>query len=1135
MSIKKYLSIALIFIFMPLVIFEFLNYLTFHIEYRSMTLHAEVEILGSIIAILTAILLSVKSELLQEKEYVFVSLAFMSMGILDGIHAFLIPGDAFVFSHTVASLYGAIFASMVWFEKIHSFVYNHKKSIIVATVILSIATGLISFIEPWPQYLSMLNHNELQLEFSSFAIYLNTFAGVLFIFAALYFYLEYTKNKNKEHLLFFIFLFLFAISELIFKDSHLWHSEWWLWHVLRMISYIVVFIYLIYVIKKIIDVLRDTISQNQIIQLELQEREKKFKNIFDNSSDGIIIHDLQGTILEVNSVKSIRLGYSVEELRYKHISFLDTPTFREKIPQKIKEILQNKHATFESEHISKDGRIIPVEINAKLIEYNNETAILSVIRDITERKKAEAEIIMAKEEAEAANEAKSMFLSNMSHEIRTPLNGIIGLTQLTLDTELTSQQKYYLNKVQISSHSLLHIINDILDYSKIQAGKLVLVNEPFALEQILENLSGLFGFAAEKKGIELFFKIDKNIPQSLIGDQLRLTQILINLIGNAIKFTDRGEIILTINSLSMDENGCELEVMVQDTGIGIEFEKQKELFQNFSQVDNSYKRKYEGTGLGLAISKELVELMQGKISMHSVFGEGSTLCFNAKFEIDNATKSQVQNIKRGDSVLVVDDSKTSRIILSDILKSIGMVVDLCEDGPTALEKIEQLLNENKLYDFILLDWKMPKLSGAQTAKKIDELYKRFEIKHKPIVVMVTSYSKDELLDELNQYDIKPANVLIKPITSSILYNALIMNKQKRHANHKEIYKYDERLKPIEGADVLLVEDNEINQDVAKAYLVKMKVNVIVANNGKEALDLVQENFYDMILMDLQMPVMDGIEATKEIKKIDKKKEIPIIAMTAAAMEKDRGNSKKAGMQAHITKPIEFEELKEILIKFIKPNLENRNFLVKAKQVSSTPSEFPKIIEGINTTKLMLNLDQDTSLASKLLLDFAKEYENLDKELEENAIGTQEFNSLIHTLKGVSGNLLISDVYEYAKTIDESDDLSVKQALLEPLKNELTKVVQNIKLSIQTPMMNIPESQCSTDEIVLLLDSIIEKINLNFMISFEDIQTLLEQLMCIIDEAKIKELEENFDQLDYENVKKSLKSIKENLDEGASNE
>ncbi len=715
----------------------------------------------------------------------------------------------------------------------------------------------------------------------------------------------------------------------------------------------------------------------------------------------------------------------------------------------------------------------------------------------------------------------------MSHEIRTPLNGIIGLTQLTLDTKLTTQQEYYLSKVQISSHALLHIINDILDYSKIQADKLVLVNEPFKIEEILENLSGLFGFASEKKGVELFFHINKNIPLTLIGDHLRFTQILINLLGNAVKFTDSGEIILSMNIISMDEDTCELEIIIKDTGVGIEKEEQEKLFHNFSQVDDSYKRKYEGTGLGLVISKKLIELMEGEITLHSVFGEGTSIRFNAKFDIDTSVQHEVQNIKRGARVLIVDDSETSQMILLDILHSIDMKVDSCKSGIEALEVIEQSIQNEKLYDFILVDWKMPKLSGVQTVKKMNELYTKFKVNHEPLVIMVTAYSKDDLLDELKEFDIKPTHVLLKPITASNLYDTLITYKQSNPSvSKKKKYQYEESLRPIQGANILLVEDNEINQTVANAYLEKMKVNVIIANNGLEAVHLVQKNSYDLILMDLQMPVMDGIEATKEIKKMDEKKNIPIVAMTAAAMEKDRENSKNAGMQAHIIKPIEFEELKEILIEFIKPNIENRIFKVKEEKSSPTPSKFPQTIEGVNITKLLDKLDQDSHLVSKLLLNFVKKYEHYNKELEENAIGTQEFNAFVHALKGISGNIHIEEVYHLAKTINQSDTLNEKQRLLQPLKNELSKVVKNIKSSVKSNITHVAVSQFSKEQTVALLDAIITKLDSNFIVPFEDTQKLLEQLKAFVDDSQLKELEENFDQLLYEDVKENLNAIKE---------
>lgn len=862
------------------------------------------------------------------------------------------------------------------------------------------------------------------------------------------------------------------------------------------------------------------------IQDSLVKSEEKFKNIFDNSSDGIVIHDLEGTILEVNSIKATRLGYSSEELIGKNVSFLDTAAYGSKIDKKIKNILENKHSIFESEHICKNGSIIPVEIHAKLIEYNNETAILSVVRDITERKKAEKELILAKEDAEAANEAKSLFLSNMSHEIRTPLNGIIGLTQLTLDSELDTQQKYYLNRVKISSHSLLHIINDILDYSKIQAGKLTLLNEPFDLEQILDNLSGLFGFTAEKKGIELFFNINKSVPPTLIGDKLRFTQILINLIGNAIKFTDSGEIILEMNVLHIDGNQCELEIMVKDTGIGIEKEEQEELFKNFTQVDNSYKRKYEGTGLGLAISKELVELMQGEISIQSVYGEGTTLRFNVKLEIEEYS---LQNINRGDSVLVVDDSETSRNIIFEILNSIGMKVDLCEDGLKALEKIEYSLQNKKLYDFILLDWKMPKLSGVHTAKRIDELYKQFEVKHESIVVMVTAYSKDELLDEFKEHNIKPTNVLLKPVTASTLYDTLILGKQKSHPNAQDaIYTYDYRLTAIKGANILLVEDNTINQDVANAYLEKMKVNVTVANNGLEALELVQKNLYDIILMDLQMPVMDGIEATKEIKKLKDKHTIPIIAMTAAAMEKDRENSKLAGMQAHIIKPIEFEELKEVLLKFIQHDISNRVFKIKNSKPENKSIHFSNQIDGVNIDKLLEKLDNDTNLAYKLLLNFVKQYEDCEKIFDLLEVQSDEFIKYLHSLKGVSGNLMINDVYALSRTIYESEDLDEKRRLTQTLSTKLTSVVNNIKRSISTINRTNSAIQIPKDQLINILDEFIIKLDSTFILSFEEMQNLINQLEYIIEKPKLKILQEYFDNLEYEKVKEQLNIIKETL-------
>jgi CheY-like chemotaxis protein len=681
---------------------------------------------------------------------------------------------------------------------------------------------------------------------------------------------------------------------------------------------------------------------------------------------------------------------------------------------------------------------------------------------------------------------------------------------------------------------LLHIINDILDYSKIQARKLSLIQEPFAFEEILDNLSGLFALSAEKKEIELFFHIDRNIPEYLIGDQIRLTQILINLIGNAIKFTDKGEIILTVKAHSIDENACELLFSVKDTGIGIEEKDQKKLFHKFSQVDSSYKRKYEGTGLGLVISKELVELMGGQISLKSFPGEGTTLLFNAKFGVDliNNPKENLQNIKRGDSILVIDDSEISRIILHDVLHSFGMKIDLSEDGIDALKKVEISLQNKSPYDFILLDWKMPKLSGAQTAKKINQLYLEYDINLKPVVIMVTEYSKDELIEELKSYDLHPTNILLKPVTASTLYDSLIRGKQKsKKSSSESIYTYDERLKTIVGANVLLVEDNEINQDVATAYLRKMKVNITIANNGLEALKLVTEKSFDIILMDLQMPVMDGIEAAKEIRKLKNKKTIPIIAMTAAAMEKDKENSKAAGMNAHITKPIDLEELKETLLTFIEPNKENRNLKIKNQHSCEGAMSFPHSIEGIDLPKLLIKLDEDKYLLSKLLLDFANKYKDSEGILQESEVQSAAFHAFIHTLKGVSGNLLIGEVYRLARLINESSDVNQKTLWVHSLRDALMPVIQNIQKSIKPNPESGVFSLLGKYELLNILDEFIPKLNSNFIIPFEETKKLLHALDGVIDEQQLQKLQEKFDVLEYDEAKIELSHIKEKIYQG----
>ena len=803
-----------------------------------------------------------------------------------------------------------------------------------------------------------------------------------------------------------------------------------------------------------------------------------------------------------------------------------------------------KYLTSMIQYIDKDNLDIEIKVdstdevgvlaktfNKMLLNLNKTTASRNkLLAEIDKRKKIEEELIAAKKGAEEANKAKSLFLSNMSHEIRTPLNGIIGLTQLTLDTKLTSKQKYYLSKVQNSSKSLLHIINDILDYSKMQAGKLHLDHESFKIADILETISGMFGFEVSKKNVELLFHVDADVPEVLIGDQLRLTQILINLIGNSIKFTENGEVLLGISVKSIDSYACELEFIVKDTGIGIKKEDQDKLFQKFSQVDSSYKRKYEGTGLGLVISKEFISMMGGEISFSSLYGEGSNFSFSVKLKIDKEQTQEnisIKSVKKGDRVLVVDDIETSRIILDKILKSWKLDTTLSDNGEDALKKVEQSLKDGLAYDYILLDWKMPGLIGSEVLKRIKDIYAKNETETEPVIIMITAYTKDELTRELKKYKVKPKSILIKPVTASTLQTAMLSEIKKSQTQEKTI-PYDNNMEPIAGAEVLLVEDNEINVIVAKEYLENMHLNVTTALNGLEAVNIVKNQKFDIIFMDLQMSIMDGIEATKEIKNIDDKKSIPIVAMTAAAMEQDRKNSKNAGMQAHITKPIDIDELKEILLKFVKPNVENRILREdKTKKSAKDNDSLPEKIDGVNINDLKLKLAGDTHLISKLLLNFANKYDELEYQFNEKKVGSENFKSLMHSLKAESGNMSIFHVYNLSKKIYDTTSIDEQKILTKLLHEKLIEVIYNIKELIGIKDEE-SEFQLTQNEMIEAIDGFTEKLDKHYFINFDEIEKLLMGLKDYARDDEMSILSDCFDRLDYIGAYNTLQEIKQNI-------
>ena len=534
-----------------------------------------------------------------------------------------------------------------------------------------------------------------------------------------------------------------------------------------------------------------------------------------------------------------------------------------------------------------------------------------------DRRQASA-LRVARDEARSADAAKSLFLANMSHEIRTPMNAVIGLTNLVLQTRLDEIQRDYLAKVQTSSKALLALLNDILDYSKIEAGKVALEAEEFSPEETIENVGNLFSAKVEEAGLDLLFEIDRDLPPRLVGDALRLTQVLNNLVGNAIKFTSVGEVVIGARVVSRDDAGVELAFSVRDTGIGVTPEQAERLFSVFQQAERSTARKYGGTGLGLAICKRLVELMGGRIEVTPAPGGGSIFGFTCRFAVAKAGVERIDLHRiRGMRTLVVDSQPTERLILQQMLQSWRFQVGTASFPDDALHKLRRA-DPQAPHELMLLDWKTGDLDLLLNARRAVEEH-RGERPGPPLsVIAMTSLAARERVVEALK-GLPGVGIVVKPVTPSRLFDTVV------HLQHGETpapragerrFDLAEAMRSIRGARVLLAEDNPVNQQVAAAFLQAGGLEVTLAENGVEAVDWVKKARFDVVLMDMQMPDMDGMQATRLIRKLPQGVSLPIIAMTAAAMDSDRQECLAAGMNAHVAKPIDAEHLVKTLLAWV---------------------------------------------------------------------------------------------------------------------------------------------------------------------------------------------------------------------------
>ena len=889
-----------------------------------------------------------------------------------------------------------------------------------------------------------------------------------------------------------------------------------------------------------IESVRD-ITDRKRAEQALMESEVRFRTMMAESPLATQVFSLDGLLVDANRSSEELFGYRIVNAIGKYNVFEDEQVKNSGAVELIRrvcsgEIVPEMELKF-NPAISFGGYARTVWLRCRFYLLHNLNGLADnfvvLFEDITELKRYQqnleemieertAELSQAKVDAEAATRAKSDFLANMSHEIRTPMNAILGFAGLALKTDLSVKQRDYVSKIDTSAKTLLGLINDILDFSKIEAGKLDIESTEFRLDEVMNNVAGMLAGQASKKGIEFLNSLAPDVPTALIGDPLRLGQVLLNLSNNAVKFTDKGHVLLRAETIRSDANHCLIRFNIQDTGIGMTPEQVGKLFAAFTQADASTTRKYGGTGLGLTISQRLVELMGGSITVSSSPGEGSQFSFAIEFGVQEVPFSSRVDLQRGLAglrVLVVDDNDLAREVLLEQLVPFGILGESVSSGEEALGLIEAQ-DGVRPFDLVFMDWQMPTTDGIVSAKRI---LRDAKLQSPPKIIMVTAFGREDVMAKAREIGV--TGFLIKPINESLLFESMTQ----LFGHDKSLLSFPWESSPdlvpeMVGTKVLLVEDTIMNQELATEILGSAGIKVVVASDGQQALDLIDTDSFDLVLMDVQMPVMGGYEATRRIREIPKFKGLPIIAMTAHAMAGAKEECLDAGMNDYVTKPIDTRELFSVMAKWLGQKA-GGSFAESRSQDSRVNSGVGELsfdsLVAIDAESALGRLNGNRKLLLNLLKTFTSSYAGVVGDITQAVAAgdLQASERIAHSLKGVAGSISAAGVQEAAKELEfafKEGAIQGLDGLLRRLEYELNTVLSSVSQFLENlepdgaSTLRTGSSNEAVVEVLKRMKPLLEENNLAALDEFEKIEQMLGGIGHVDNMAALRNCIDGFD-------------------------